>query len=118
MSQKLDMLGIGGSRQADANGIAWKQNKDFENLLKRLNEVSAVDGTDSLSRQAVGDEEVSNQKSDNEKAEKKRKREQHKDSVEPKKKRKKDADGKSHGVSAQRDPPVVAVQPYIPRHRA
>jgi len=32
------MLGIGAAHQKDSNGIAWKQNKDFENLLKRLNE--------------------------------------------------------------------------------
>lgn len=35
--QKLDMLGIGAAHQKDPNGIAWKQNKDFESLLKRLN---------------------------------------------------------------------------------
>jgi len=32
------MLGIGMHHQGDPNGIAWKQNHDFENLLKRLNE--------------------------------------------------------------------------------
>jgi Pin2-interacting protein X1 len=31
------MMGIGAGHQEDPNGIAWKQNKDFENLLKRLN---------------------------------------------------------------------------------
>jgi Pin2-interacting protein X1 len=31
------MLGIGAAHQKDPNGIAWKQNKDFENLLRRLN---------------------------------------------------------------------------------
>lgn len=35
--QKLDMLGIGAAHQKDPNGLAWKQNKDFENLLRRLN---------------------------------------------------------------------------------
>lgn len=35
--QKLDMLGIGHAHQNSANGIAWKQNNDFENLLRRLN---------------------------------------------------------------------------------
>lgn len=35
--QKLDMLGIGAQHTKDPNGIAWKQNQDFENLLKRLN---------------------------------------------------------------------------------
>lgn len=41
VAQKLDMLGIGAAHQKDPNGIAWKQNKDFENLLRRLN---AADG--------------------------------------------------------------------------
>lgn len=34
---KLDMFGIGAQHTKDPNGIAWKQNRDFENLLKRLN---------------------------------------------------------------------------------
>jgi len=34
---KLDVLGIGAQHTKDPNGIAWKQNQDFENLLKRLN---------------------------------------------------------------------------------
>lgn len=34
------MLGIGAANAKDANGIAWKQNKDFEALLRRLNEGS------------------------------------------------------------------------------
>jgi hypothetical protein len=39
MSQKLDMLGIGMQRhQNDPDGISWRQNRDFENLLQRLNE--------------------------------------------------------------------------------
>jgi G-patch domain len=41
-TQKLDMLGIGVQHQKDPNGIAWRQNRDFENLLRRLNhEVTA-----------------------------------------------------------------------------
>ncbi|TBU38749.1 hypothetical protein BD309DRAFT_1012352 [Dichomitus squalens] len=35
--QKLDMLGIGADHKNSAEGLAWKQNKDFENLLRRLN---------------------------------------------------------------------------------
>jgi Pin2-interacting protein X1 len=42
VSQKLDMLGIGAANSKDPNGIAWKQNKDFEALLKRLNEAGEV----------------------------------------------------------------------------
>jgi len=47
---KLDMLGIGAEHTKDPNGIAWKQNRDFENLLKRLNansEDPTGDGVDS-----------------------------------------------------------------------
>ena len=40
VAQKLDMLGIGAAHQKDPNGIAWKQNKDFEALLRRLNAAS------------------------------------------------------------------------------
>lgn len=40
VAQKLDMMGIGAAHQADPNGVAWKQNKDFENLLKRLNQAN------------------------------------------------------------------------------
>ena len=43
VSHKLDMLGIGAGQQRDPNGIAWKQNKDFESLLRRLNETEAQD---------------------------------------------------------------------------
>ena len=32
------MMGIGAANTKDPNGIAWKQNKDFEALLRRLNE--------------------------------------------------------------------------------
>ncbi|KAH0829220.1 hypothetical protein J3R83DRAFT_2784 [Lanmaoa asiatica] len=38
VQQKLDLMGIGAQHQRDPNGIAWKQNKEFEALLKRLNE--------------------------------------------------------------------------------
>jgi Pin2-interacting protein X1 len=44
-TQKLDMLGIGMQHQKDPNGIAWRQNRDFENMLRRLNEgTNAVTG--------------------------------------------------------------------------
>jgi len=44
VSHKLDMLGIGAAHHKDPNGIAWKQNKDFENVLKRLNDGAATEG--------------------------------------------------------------------------
>jgi Pin2-interacting protein X1 len=37
VSQKLNMLGIGAQHAKDPNGLAWKQNRDFERLLARLN---------------------------------------------------------------------------------
>jgi Pin2-interacting protein X1 len=38
-TQKLDMLGIGMRQQSDLEGgIAWRQNRDFEDLLRRLND--------------------------------------------------------------------------------
>jgi len=72
------MLGIGAAHQLDPNGIAWKQNKDFENLLKRLNgdaEASVVEGfkkADSDETDSVGQER--NGVQDEAKKEKKRKR--------------------------------------------
>jgi len=32
------MLGIGMQHQNDPNGLAWRQNRDFENVLRRLND--------------------------------------------------------------------------------
>ncbi|KAG1737864.1 uncharacterized protein EDB91DRAFT_472188 [Suillus paluster] len=52
VSQKLDMLGIGAAHQQDPHGIAWKQNKDFEALLQRLN---AQDGQDAASKSVLGE---------------------------------------------------------------
>ncbi|KAJ3727046.1 hypothetical protein C8R42DRAFT_694485 [Lentinula raphanica] len=53
VSQKLDMLGIGAAQSKDPNGIAWKQNKDFESLLRRLNESTP----DSAGQSDTGDVE-------------------------------------------------------------
>ncbi|KAG8898287.1 hypothetical protein FRB99_007547 [Tulasnella sp. 403] len=39
VAQKLNMLGIGGDRPDGPDAIAWKQNKDFEGVLERLNRV-------------------------------------------------------------------------------
>ncbi|KAJ7497010.1 hypothetical protein FB451DRAFT_1209716 [Mycena latifolia] len=98
VSQKLDMLGIGAAQQKDPNGIAWKQNKDFERLLQRLN---------------AGVEEemkVETAEGDND-DEKKRKREDGDETIVKKKRR------KSEPVAEV----VVTVEPVksiVPRHRA
>ncbi|KAF7375882.1 G-patch domain-containing protein [Mycena sanguinolenta] len=98
VSQKLDMLGIGAAQQRDPNGIAWKQNKDFERLLERLNaeqdvKTEAVEG---------GEEE-----------EKKRKREDEDETTAKKKRRKSEPVTEAEVVVA-----VEAVKPAVPRHRA
>ncbi|KAL0956249.1 hypothetical protein HGRIS_002403 [Hohenbuehelia grisea] len=83
VSQKLDMLGIGAAQQRDPNGIAWKQNKDFENLLRRLNENGADSGSSQEKKPGVVEEggfvtaaqdEPAKEDRTTEKKEKKRKR--------------------------------------------
>ncbi|KAG1782046.1 hypothetical protein EV702DRAFT_1265708 [Suillus placidus] len=99
VSQKLDMLGIGAAHQKDPHGIAWKQNKEFEALLQRLN---AQDGQDSASKHVLGEfvrpehpatnvhsEEYKDQSSKKEKKSK-RKEGEHAEDGKDKKKRKKD----------------------------
>jgi len=43
VTQKLDMLGIGMQHQNTPEGIAWRQSRDFESLLRRLNGATAGD---------------------------------------------------------------------------
>lgn len=101
VSQKLDMLGIGAAHQKDPHGIAWKQNKEFEALLQRLN---AQDGQDSTSKHVLGEfvrpehptadahPEEDKEPNQSSKKEKKRKRKggEHAEDGKDKKKRKKD----------------------------
>ena len=48
-TQKLDMLGIGMRHQNDLEGgVAWRQNRDFEDLLCRLNEGTTTETTELL----------------------------------------------------------------------
>ena len=81
VSHKLDMLGIGAANSHDPNGIAWKQNRDFENLLRRLNESADGEGDTGSGNEGTKVEGfVSQGKGDDgpeevvEKSEKKRKR--------------------------------------------
>jgi Pin2-interacting protein X1 len=47
-TQKLDMLGIGMRQQSNLEGgIAWRQNRDFEDLLRRLNDGTTMETTNS-----------------------------------------------------------------------
>ncbi|KAG1830173.1 hypothetical protein EV424DRAFT_1470461 [Suillus variegatus] len=92
VSQKLDMLGIGAAHQKDPHGIAWKQNKEFEALLQRLN---AQDGQDSTSKHHSATDvhsEEDKELNPSPKKEKKRKRKEggHVEDGKDKKKRKRD----------------------------
>jgi Pin2-interacting protein X1 len=52
-TQKLDMLGIGMRQQSDhEGGIAWRQNRDFEDLLRRLNDGTTTTTTAETMRTA------------------------------------------------------------------
>ncbi|KAJ7714935.1 hypothetical protein B0H14DRAFT_656772 [Mycena olivaceomarginata] len=99
VSQKLDMLGIGAAQQRDPNGIAWKQNKDFERLLERLN--------------ADTEPEVKTEATEGDEEEKKRKREDGDEAVVKKKRRKSEPVTEAEVVVA-----VEAAKPLVPRHRA
>ena len=88
VAQKLNLLGIGANAKQGADDIAWKQSKDYEMLLKRLNE----------DNQEKGEVETAEVKSSEDKKLKKRKREDDGNSSdELKKKRKKEKERKDKG---------------------
>ncbi|KAJ8591615.1 hypothetical protein M405DRAFT_100397 [Rhizopogon salebrosus TDB-379] len=110
VSQKLDMLGIGAAHQQDPHGIAWKQNKDFEALLKRLNTDDAQGSTSTpalgefvrperqvldahTDGEKVEEDGVSNQQS---KKEKKRRRKDGEDGEDRKDKKKRKKEKRQH----------------------
>jgi Pin2-interacting protein X1 len=106
---KLDVLGIGAQHTQDPNGVAWKQSKDFEDLLRRLNAGSegkeegeggedvVVDGF----KRATGDVDDGPKAEDLDKKSKKRKRDRVGDGETRKKK--KDKKGKVAAVDDDDD---------------
>ncbi|KAF9460761.1 hypothetical protein BDZ94DRAFT_885770 [Collybia nuda] len=121
VSHKLDLLGIGAAHQKDPSGIAWKQNRDFEVLLKRLNEERAIEEVDSVVENPGVD-------ANNRERKNKRKRggshEGPERTAETKRKKAKCEDmadtireNSNVGLSAA-DTPSLSPKPYIPRHRA
>jgi Pin2-interacting protein X1 len=121
------MMGIGAAHSKDPNGIAWKQNRDFERLLERLNgsdtpsesEGKAAPVMDGFHAASSTGEEVS-------KEERKRKRKEEKEDKKSKKKRKQE-----EAEESPSPPPIadviaaaeasVSSEPTpraIPRHRA
>jgi Pin2-interacting protein X1 len=129
------MLGIGAAHRNDPDGIAWKQNKDFEILLKRLNEAGAIDGGDTSPKVEDGGDAVGKE-GGNDETEKKRKRDEGLDDVaekNAKKIRRKGAEDKKSKRSKQSIAEVtkntevsedddtsetLTISTYIPRHRA
>lgn len=134
VNHKLDMLGIGAAHQKDPNGIAWKQNRDFENLLKRLNEKTQDDSGSLNAAEEVKEEVVQSVEEgrDDDAMERKRKRREKRGDSEGKvkKKRKKDAENREEGTETTKvtqtqeddakiaEPPVANVKPFVPRNRA
>ncbi|KAG5636639.1 hypothetical protein H0H81_007348 [Sphagnurus paluster] len=131
VSHKLDMLGIGAAHQRDPNGIAWKQNKDFESLLKRLNEAAAPGDApaDAEAKEEPRDGDEAGEGDDSERKEKKRKRKQDRAEEKTKKKRRKSADAGTpadeagKGVEGDTKVKVEAApaeppKAFVPRNRA
>ncbi|KAK0459083.1 uncharacterized protein EV420DRAFT_1538195 [Desarmillaria tabescens] len=132
VSQKLDMMGIGAAHQKDPNGIAWKQNKDFENVLMRLNasqgSVEVVEEQFALGGQFISETKIADdggtdekETKKKEKKEKKRKREE-KGNEEGKKKTKKTKLHEAESSDVVEESVVPAAKPQtqraLPRHRA
>ncbi len=127
------MMGIGAQHQKDPNGIAWKQNKDFENVLMRLNASMGGGDPDALEdedRTALGgafisateetkDGKVDKKEKKDKKKDKKRKRSGDDSDEEETKKKVKTDDAPLNSVVAVSET-VVAVQKVkvVPRHRA
>lgn len=124
------MLGIGAAHQKDPSGIAWKQNKDFENLLKRLNE-TPVAGNAELDI-AENEPEVHYEENDC-KTKDKLKRKKDREGAPEKKARKKikrstddeqlnevggETAKSTNEFTEVEGPPSKMPKPYLPRHRA
>ncbi|KAF8706683.1 glycine rich nucleic binding domain, partial [Rhizoctonia solani] len=84
VAQKLDQLGIGAGRPDGPDSIAWKQAKEFEGLLERLNAANGGTGgdvevteesTDDIAKNGADDDE---KKRKEEKARRKEKRKEEK----------------------------------------
>ncbi|KAJ3517256.1 hypothetical protein NLJ89_g620 [Agrocybe chaxingu] len=128
VSQKLDMLGIGAAHQQDPNGLAWKQNKDFESLLKRLNETTAKETPADEKKEDTDREDAHVEEEDGDEGEKKRKKRKHGrgegDGERDQKKKRKDKTETIEVVKVQEiveeKTEIVSVQvkTIVPRHRA
>ncbi|KAG8991327.1 hypothetical protein FRB90_001391 [Tulasnella sp. 427] len=78
IAQKLNMLGIGANRPDGPEAIAWKQNQDFESVLRRLNQESQSGSETPLERSEATPTKEAAEASDKGDDEKKRKEEKRK----------------------------------------
>jgi Pin2-interacting protein X1 len=117
VAHKLDMLGIGAAHTKDPNGIAWKQNRDFERLLERLNGGTGEGGgngtkVDGFARaneeaEAEGVEEKKEEGTRDEKAEKRARKEAKRE------KRKLKEEGKEEKKSKKRKMEVMVEESVV-----
>lgn len=120
------MLGIGAAHQKDPNGIAWKQNKEFEALLKRLNDAKEAERIAHVESEEKGEVEVEPTSVTDESEKKKRKRDSNEEEKKERKKRKKEQkmedsaniDLKKEGSLVPSAPLLSAKTTAVPRHRA
>jgi len=133
------MTGIGAAHQKDLNGVAWKQNRDYENLLKRLNEANGGEEevqTESGFDGFVGPEgsagEEGGEEKKKEKVKKKRKRGENAEDTGRKSKKKKSVEKDACNTDVESTAPVPSgvsspeplhsaeqkVPHVIPRHRS
>ena len=119
------MFGIGSQHQKDPNGTAWQQNKDFENVLRKLNATMGSAGADieSEMKEVLGgafisateskDEEVSDGKKETKDKKKDKKRKRNGDDTD---------DNAAKKTKPEPEPPAIVPaaqkEKVLPRHRA
>lgn len=108
------MLGIGANRPDGPEAIAWKQNQDFESVLKRLNQESqsssATPPAESEATPAEDTEEAADERT-NRKEEKRRRKEEKRARKEEKAKRKLEKEKKAVAESPDDSSPPPTSQP-------
>ncbi|CAK5281648.1 unnamed protein product [Mycena citricolor] len=125
VSQKLDMLGIGAAQSRDPDGIAWKQNKDFEKVLERLNRATAEDNEpkeENMEEDRIDEDDSKKEQT----KKKKRKREDGEEGKAERKRRKSESKSKSASPDTISTTPPLEIsvpdtpvpKPLVPRHRA
>ncbi|CAA7261645.1 unnamed protein product [Cyclocybe aegerita] len=123
------MLGIGAAHQQDPNGFAWKQNKDFESLLKRLNEAIPKETPADGKKEDTDWEDAHVEEKDRDEGEKKKKKRKHGnghgegDGERDQKKRKDKTETikvmkVDETVEEKTETVSVQVKTIVPRHRA